>query len=541
VSAPPPVHFLLVDDLEANLLALEGMLRRDGLELLKARSGAEALELLLRYDVALALIDVQMPEMDGFEVAELMRGTERTRRVPIIFLTAGSPDHQRRFRGYEAGAVDFLTKPIEPHVLRSKAGVFFELWRERQEVARQRDELKAATAENARLLEETRRTAEALKEADRRKDEFLATLAHELRNPLAPIRNGLEVLRLASDPAAAARTRAMMERQLEHMVRLVDDLLDISRVTSGKVRLRPEPTDLRDAVKVALDAARPAVEAGRHALVVNLPDEPLRLFADPTRLAQAVGNLITNAAKYTPGGGRIEVSAAREGGEAVVRVADNGVGIPPEMLPRVFDLFTQVGKHLDRAQGGLGIGLALVKRLVELHGGGVTAQSEGPGRGSAFTLRLPVAGGPQAEGAAEGAADASAAPPGAAAGTERSRRVLVVDDNADAAETLAEWLALRGHEVRTAQSGNEALEAAPQFRPEVVFLDIGLPGMSGYDVARRLRQAGGCSGAVFVALTGWGTDEDRRRSEEAGFALHLVKPIENAKLDAVFAGLAPRG
>jgi signal transduction histidine kinase len=536
VSAPP-VHFLLVDDLEANLLALDGMLRRDGLVLLKARSGRDALEMLLRHDVALALIDVQMPGMDGFELAELMRGTERTRRVPIIFLTAGAPDTQRRFRGYEAGAVDFLTKPVEPHVLRSKADVFFELWRERQEVARQRDELKAATAENARLLEETRRTAEALREADRKKDEFLATLAHELRNPLAPIRNGLEVLRLASDPASVARTRAMMERQLEHMVRLVDDLLDISRVTSGKVRLRPESTDLRDAVKVALDAARPAVEAGRHALKVDLPDQPLRLFADPTRLAQAVGNLITNAAKYTPGGGRIAVRVAREGGEAVVRVADNGVGIPPEMLPRVFDLFTQVGKHLDRAQGGLGIGLALVKKLIELHGGRVSAESEGSGRGSTFTLRLPVGSGPTSE---EPGAPTSEAP-GASPGTERGRRVLVVDDNADAAETLAEWLALRGHEVRTAQSGGEALEAAPQFRPEVVFLDIGLPGMSGYDVARRLREVEGCSGALFVALTVWGSDEHRRQSEEAGFALHLVKPVENAKLDSVFAGLTPRG
>ena len=221
------------------MLALDALLRRDGLVLLKAKSGPDALELLLAHEVALALVDVQMPEMDGFELAELMRGTDRTRRVPIIFLTAGSPDQQRRFRGYDAGAVDFLYKPIEPHVLRSKADVFFELWRERQEVARQRDELKLATAENARLLEETRRTADALREADRRKAEFLAVLAHELRNPLAPLRNGLQILNLAHTADSAARARAMMERQLGHLVRLVDDLLDISRVTSGKVRPAP--------------------------------------------------------------------------------------------------------------------------------------------------------------------------------------------------------------------------------------------------------------------------------------------------------------
>ncbi len=533
MSTPPPVHFLLVDDLEANLLALEGMLRRDGLELLKARSGPEALELLLKYDVALALIDVQMPGMDGFEVAELMRGTERTRRVPIIFLTAGNPDHQRRFRGYEAGAVDFLTKPIEPHVLISKAGVFFELWRERQEVARQRDELRAATAENTRLLEETRRTAEALREADRRKDEFLATLAHELRNPLAPIRNGLEVLRLATDPTAVSRTRAMMERQLDHMVRLVDDLLDMSRVTSGKVRLRPESTDLRDAVRVALDAARPAVDAGQHTLIVNLPDEPLRIFADPTRLAQAVSNLITNAAKYTPNGGRIEVTAAHVGSEMIIRVVDTGVGIPPEMLPRVFDLFTQVGKHLDRAQGGLGIGLALVKRLVELHGGHVSAESSGLSNGSTFTLHLPTR---DTLSVSETGTDGQAVN-ATSSGGERGCRVLIVDDNTDAAESLAEWLKLRGHDARTAASGEEALVTAQQFPPEVVFLDIGLPGMSGYEVARAMRGIAGCAGTTFIALTGWGSDGDRHRSEEAGFALHLVKPVDHARLDAIFREL----
>ncbi|MFO0847565.1 MAG: response regulator [Gemmataceae bacterium] len=533
MSQAAPVHFLLVDDLEENLIALDGLLRRDGLVLLKARSGPEALELLLTHEVALALIDVQMPDMNGFELAELMRGTERTRRVPIIFLTAGDPDRTRRFRGYDAGAVDFLTKPIEPHVLRSKADVFFDLWRERHEVARQRDELRAATAENARLLAETRRTADALKEADRRKDEFLATLAHELRNPLAPLANGLQLMRLSQAPEVVARARGMMERQLGHLVRLVDDLLDISRVTSGKVRLRPEAIDLRAAVEAAVETSRPQVEAGRHALEVRLPDHPLPLHADPMRVSQVVANLLTNAAKYTPDGGRITVTADREGGRAVVRVADTGIGIPADMLPRVFDLFTQVGKHLDRAQGGLGIGLALVKRLVEMHGGEVTAESAGAGHGSTFTVRLLLADPGQAEGGGGGQEGSAAG----AAPRPRGRRVLVVDDNTDAAESLAMLLGLSGHETAVAYDGPTAVAMARTYHPDVVFLDIGLPGMSGYEVARSLRADGCGPGTVLVALTGWGSDDDRRQSRAAGFDYHLTKPVDGTQLDALFAAI----
>jgi signal transduction histidine kinase len=534
MSDAPAVKFLLVDDREGNLTALDALLRRDGLVLLRAGSGPEALELLLAHEVALALVDVQMPGMDGFELAELMRGTERTRRVPIIFLTAAEPDRQRRFRGYEAGAVDFLTKPIEPHVLRSKADVFFELWRERQAVARQRDELEAATAENARLLAETRRTAEALREADRRKDEFLATLAHELRNPLAPIANGLQVLRLAASPDAVAKARDMMGRQLGHLVRLVDDLLDISRVTSGKVRLRLEPVDLRAAVEAAVETSRPLVEAGRHELAVVLPDGPLPLHADPTRVAQVVANLLTNAAKYTPDDGRIAVAAAREGGWAVVRVTDSGIGIPADMLPKVFDLFTQVGKHLERSQGGLGIGLALVKRLVEMHGGTVAAESDGQGLGSTFTVRLPLAADP-AGAVAPAAGGGGTAPP---AGRKEPRRVLVVDDNEDAADSLALLLEMTGHRTAVAHTGPQAVEVAKAFRPEVIFLDIGLPGMNGYEVASALRRDECCSGAVFVALTGWGTEDDRRRSREAGFDHHLTKPVEHAHLEGLLDTIA---
>ncbi|MFN8389416.1 MAG: response regulator [Bdellovibrionota bacterium] len=526
------VKFLLVDDLEENLLALEGILRRKGLELLKARSGPEALELLLVHEIALALMDVQMPGMDGFELAELMRGTERTRRVPIIFLTAGIADQQRRFRGYDAGAVDFLTKPIEPHVLRSKADVFFDLWLERHEVARQRDVLHAATAENARLLEETRRTALELKEADRRKDEFLATLAHELRNPLAPLANGLKLMQLAAgDANTIGRARDMMERQLAHLVRLVDDLLDVSRVSTGKIRLRLDQIDLRTAVEAAIEATKPSIESGGHRLTVQLPKAPLWVKADETRAAQIVGNLLTNAGKYTPSGGDIFLSLEEFDGCACIKVRDTGIGIPQEMLPRIFDLFTQIGGELDRSQGGLGIGLALVKRLVGLHGGSVEAESPGRDQGSTFTVRIPLA-----------VHTEKPAPhcPFTPETELRHCKFLIVDDNADGAESLALLLRLDGHDTRVAHSGPEALSAAEELKPDAVFLDIGLPGMNGFEVAAALRERPFGRSATLVAVTGWGSAEDRRRTHEAGFDFHLTKPVEAQQLQAVIEKLGEK-
>ncbi len=514
MSTTRPVYFLFVDDREENLLALEALLRREGVEILKARSGPEALELLLVHEVGLALIDVQMPGMDGFELAELMRGTARTRRVPIIFVTAGSGDVQRRFRGYEAGAVDFLTKPIEPDVLRSKAEVFFEL-------ARQRDELRAAAEENARLVE-------SLRDADRRKDEFLAVLAHELRNPLAPIRTGLQLLRMAPAPEVAPPARDVMERQLTHMVRLIDDLLDVSRISRGRIALRRERVTVRSVVDLAVEGSRPFLEAGRHTFLARVPEEPLELEADPTRMAQVISNLLTNAARYTPSGGRIELTVERDADRAVIRVTDNGLGIPPEMLPKVWEMFTQVNRKLERSQGGLGIGLSLVRRLVELHGGTATAESEGLLRGSTFTVRVPLATTPAARPPSPDPVE-RAAPEG--------RRILVVDDNVDAAESLSILLQMSGHEVRTAHDGEAALAMVGAFRPEVVFCDIGMPGMDGYEVARRLRaleqgpraEAGR---AVLVALTGWGSADDKRLAREAGFDHHLTKPIEVTDVEA---------
>lgn len=519
-----PVHFLLVDDLEENLLALEALLRRESLVLLKARNGNDALEMLLRYDVALALVDVQMPGMDGFELAELMRGTERTRRVPIIFLTAGTADRRRRFRGYEAGAVDFLHKPLEPDILRGKAEVFFDLYRQRQEVARQRDELKAATEENARLLKESRQYAKALEEADQRKDDFIALLAHELRNPLAPIRNGLQVMRIAAgNPAAVSQARDMMDRQLLHMVRLVDDLLDVSRITRNKMDLRRAPVLLADVVNSAIESARPLIDAAKHELTVSLPPEAVYLNADMTRLAQVLNNLLTNSAKYTEQGGHIWFTAEREEDHVVLAVRDDGIGIPAESLPTIFDMFSQVDRTIERSSGGLGIGLALVKGLVEMHGGTVEASSPGPGKGSTLKVRLPILAHHEAT-----VANAEAGTPGAVAG---ARRILVVDDNVDSATSMALILRLSGNEVWTACDGLEAVNAVEQFRPDVILMDVGMPRLNGYEATRRIRQLPAGQSPIIVALTGWGQEADKLQSREAGCDGHLVKPVDLEALE----------
>ena len=382
-----------------------------------------------------------------------------------------------------------------------------------------------------------RRAAEsALKHADRRKDEFLATLAHELRNPLAPIRTGLQILNLSRDAAVVVRTREMMERQLCHMVRLIDDLLDVSRITSGKVTLRKEQVLLSAVAETAVEASRPFIEASGHALKLTMPEEPVWLAADPTRLAQVITNLLTNAAKYTPERGCIELSASLEGGEVFIRVSDTGLGIPPGMLAEVFEMFTQVNRTLERSQGGLGIGLALVKRLVEFHGGTITAESPGLGQGSTFTVRLPLVDDCASRTVKQSTAETPSVQP-----PMSGRRVLVVDDNVDGAESLASMLQIGGHEIRTAHTGPAALDAARPFNPEVVFLDIGLPGMNGYEVARRLRQEPSLRGAVLVALTGWGSDDDKRQSKEAGFDFHLTKPVELTAIQGILSRVVADG
>ncbi len=451
-QSSPIVNFLLVDDRESNLVALETLLRREGLICLKASSGADALEHLLKHDVALALIDVQMPDMDGFELAELMRGSERTRRIPIVFLTADSGNQQRRFRGYETGAVDFLQKPIEPDILRSKASVFFDLYCQRQEVARQRDELAKINQQNASLLEETRQFAAALQEADRRKDEFIATLAHELRNPLAPILSGIQVLGIPSTTAneqqEAAEICEIVERQVHHMVRLVDDLLEVSRITIGKITLQESQIDLSDVVKNAVETSSPMIQAANHKLQLIMPDKSVMVNGDMVRLTQVVANLLNNASKYTPEGGQISIKLSTNDNHATLAIKDSGVGIPPEMLDKVFEMFTQINRHLKRAQGGLGIGLTLVKRLVELHGGDVYVTSNGENQGAEFTVSLPLV---QQEGADVGM------PQMFGVATFEGQRVLVIDDNVDALHSLQRLLTVVGHQVAVANSGTSGV------------------------------------------------------------------------------------
>ncbi|HEY2909428.1 MAG TPA: ATP-binding protein, partial [Gemmataceae bacterium] len=380
----------------------------------------------------------------------------------------------------------------------------------------------AVAIENARLYGE-------LREQDRRKDEFLALLAHELRNPLAPIRNGLQVLRLAgADADAGAPTRAMMERQLAHMVRLIDDLLDVSRISTNKMELRRSRVLLADALSSAVETARPAIEEAGHELTLALPQEPVYLNADLTRLAQIFGNLLSNSAKYTAHGGSIRLAAERHGQQIEVSVHDNGIGIPAESLPNIFDMFSQVDRSIERATGGLGIGLALVKGMVEMHGGTVSAASPGIGKGSTFTVRLPVA-----EEAAEENRETSSEEP--AAKKSPRRRILVVDDNLDSAASMAMMLTMTGNEVRTAHDGLEAVAAARDFHPQAVLMDVGMPRLNGYEAARRIRELPDGQSVIIIALTGWGQEADKVLSKEAGCNGHLVKPVSLADLEKVLA------
>jgi signal transduction histidine kinase/ActR/RegA family two-component response regulator len=387
------------------------------------------------------------------------------------------------------------------------------------------------TALTTAMLSESLRAAQRRAEAaDRRKDEFLAILAHELRNPLAPISMGLELLRLPGvDAGTREWTQEVMRRQVQHLVRLVDDLLDVSRITRGKVELRQQVVELRDVVAAALETVQPLIEEKHHELVVSLPEESTTILVDPVRIAQVIGNLLSNAARYTPPGGRIWLSGEQSGGIATIRVRDTGIGIAPDMLPRVFELFAQA--QTQGGQGGLGIGLTLVRSLVEMSGGTVEARSPGLGKGSEFVVRLPLVRADQAP---------EAARRGLCRGEQvRARRAFVVDDNADAAATLAELLRRDGHEVHTFSDGDSAVESAATIAPDVVLLDIGMPEMDGLEVARRLREMPAMAAALLIAVTGWGQEADRRRTQEAGFDHHLVKPIDTDALRQLLAGCGP--
>jgi signal transduction histidine kinase/DNA-binding response OmpR family regulator len=678
------VNILVVDDLADKRLAFQVVLEELGQNVVMADSGAGALRELLAREFAVILLDVNMPDIDGIETAELIRQHSKTKHTPIIFVTAYA-DEMQTARGYALGAVDYILSPVIPEILRSKVKVFVELYRAQkraqalvrleaertaaeeatrrseflafasrelgasldldegmerflqmlvpglaeyallsvhvedgalvmacdgappgvkvhsaldafpeplQRAMRQEgktelairasgalphnvryvqvtplksgsrtvavlalgyhssprghpsadqatiDELvsRAAIAfENGRLywnlkreMARTKEAEEKLKEASRRKDEFLAMLSHELRNPLAPIRNAAEVMRrIAPTDAGIVWARDVVERQVTHLAQLVDDLLDVSRITQGKISLKKEPVELGKVIQHSVETARTLLEAKRHHLSVNVSPVPIWVHGDFARLSQVIGNLLNNAAKYTGEGGRIELSASADRGEAQISVRDNGIGIDSALLPHVFELFTQGERSLDRSQGGLGVGLTVVQRLVDLHQGRVEVKSDGIGKGSLFSIILPcISEVPQA--AAE---DSFCALEASRAG----KRVLVVDDNIDAAESIAVFLRLEGHEVRTVGDGPQAVAIAQVFAPQVAVVDIGLPGMNGYEVARRLRLKGTEAPALLIALTGYGQKEDRARSIEAGFDHHFVKPADPRVIQAAIA------
>jgi signal transduction histidine kinase len=670
---------LVVDDLPENILVYQAMLETLGQEVVAAHSGEEALKQVLANEFAVILLDVNMPGLDGFETAALIRKRRRSAHTPIIFITAFA-DELRTNQGYAHGAVDFILSPVVPQILQAKVRVFVELFRMSEEVRRHAEERIALAEERSRreAAEEANRRlgflahaggvigqsldavatardvlrlvvprladrallvhreevgspwqgiearvesgvivseplasweklpavwretiekvaespgaspaidaarspygepqtlilplcgrdrtfgvlvlvcssaerpwagpdltmVEALAQrcgialdnarlyndvqhADRQKNEFLSMLAHELRNPLAPIRSAVDVLRLReTGQPDVSWARDIIDRQVTHLVRLVDDLLDVSRITRGKIRLEPERLQVAEIVSAAVETSRPLIEAGGHKLRVALPEQPVELLGDRTRLAQVLANLLNNSAKYTPPGGSIELESGIEEGELSIRIRDSGVGIPPDMLLKVFDLFTQVERGLDRSQGGLGIGLTLVRKLVEMHGGSVGVTSAGTGKGSEFTVRLPLL---------AGHAHSARPTPAArcASGESRTLRVLIVDDNADAANTLSKYFQLSGHDTRVVYDGLEAMSAAHEFLPSAIILDLGLPGIDGLSLARELRKQPATSAVPLIAVSGYGQSEHLHSTREMGFDCHFAKPVEASLL-----------
>jgi signal transduction histidine kinase/DNA-binding response OmpR family regulator len=666
-----PINILIVDDEPKNLTVLETVLDHPGYRLVRAESADEALLALVSKEFALLILDIRMPGMSGLELAQMVKARKRTARIPIIFLTAYYGEDENVLEGYDIGAVDYLQKPVNPTVLRSKVEVFADLHRHEYALALANSALRAEVSERRhaeeRVLELNRTLEERVRErtialhasdarlrlateaaqigiwswqpdldqlvwendwphkafgvapvtgpmsvsgcvatkihpddhdafveivragterrgrivfegrlllgdgdehwveiigqpmltsgegaaplfgtardvtkrkqaeqsqrdADARKDAFLATLAHELRNPLAPIRAAASILESPGVPAEKlGACRAIIARQVRHMAALLDDLLDISRVSRGKLELKRGSVDLGSALEEAIESAQPLIAAKRHQLKYSPLDPPITITADRVRLIQIVTNLLTNAAKYTDEGGEIDLEASLAEDGLRLRICDNGIGMSATTLPRVFDMFTQGAGSERRAEGGLGIGLALARGLVELHGGRLDAYSAGLAQGSQFTIWLPVTA------AFPDTTAARASRPGPPIAPSRPRRILIADDNRDAATTLAHFLSLSGHEVVTANSGPEALAEILRGRPEALVLDIGLPGMTGYEIAKRVRQEPWGPKALLIAVTGFGQDRDRRQALAAGFDHHLTKPIEPVALENILA------
>ncbi len=517
------VSILLVDDEPRNLDALEAILGDEGYNLLRADGADRALHLLLANEVAAIVLDIKMPGVSGFELAKMIKGTRKYRQIPIVFLTAYLVDDDDVAAGYGAGAVDYLTKPIKPQILRHKIAVFAELFRKTRALAELNDTLEERVRARTAELEASEA---ALRAADVKKDDFLAVLAHELRNPLAPLRTGLDLLlQQPGMPEAANHTLAVMNRQLAHMVRLIDDLLDVSRISRGALDLKPEHVELGAIIRDAVETCKPFLDRREQTIHVETPT-PVIAYVDAARVSQVIANILNNASKYTPMRGAVTIVLAQEGDRGMIRVTDTGVGISPDKLDRVFDMFTRIDRTIADSNRGLGIGLALARKLAEMHGGTVTAASAGEGLGTTITVSLPVANGVAT--ATEPKVISHARAP-AGVGLD----ILVIEDNDDNADMLVEWLQTLGHSVKIARSGPTGLALVKETRPELVLCDIGLPGMDGIEVCRSVRQLDDAPQPIMVALSGWGMAEDRRRTKEVGFDHHLVKPVAPDKLYAL--------
>ena len=491
---------LNVDDNEGARYAKSRILVHAGLRVIEASNGRDAITMARTDSPDLILLDVKLPDINGLEVCRRLKGDPATQAILILQTSASYIDSADKIRALEDGADNYLVEPIEP------------------------DELIA----NVKALLRLGRVEYELREMDRRKDEFLATLAHELRNPLGPIRTALQLLRRLDPevPPAQASARDTIQRHTDHLVRLVDDLLDVARISQGKISLRHEPVCLRTVIHNAVETCTQFIENKGHVLEVTLPDESIQVNGDQVRLSQIMANLLLNAAKFTPAGGLIVLEASVQGSNARIRVTDNGIGIEPESLEAIFNLFSQHGHLNDQVQDGLGIGLSLVKTLVQLHGGSVSAKSDGPGQGSTFEIVLPVL-------TRDSSIDTGESEQPITAPVSGPKKILIVDDNADAADTLAQLLAMAGHSVKTAYTGKQAIDIAGQFQPELIFLDIGLPDLSGYEVGAKLRALPNIRPFTLVALTGYGQEQDRKNAFESGFDEHFAKPVDFEKLGSL--------
>ncbi len=565
-SEPPvePGHILVVDDRPRNLQAIELSLQEYEHRMVRASSGEEALRLLLQRDFSLILLDVQLPDMNGFQVAEMVRSRERSRDIPIIFVTAFSQTDSDVLQGYALGAVDFLFKPIVPEVLRAKVSVLLALQERTAEVSyqaallraherrehvrameserrlweeetlrrqmeferRRADELERAVNELERTEAKLNHSNQALEELDRRKNEFLAYLAHELRNPLAPLAAGLELVaeELPTTASEAQRAHEAMDRQLSHLTRLVDDLLDVARINSDRIELDCHPIALSRVIEQAVQTSDPLLRKREQQLVVDVEqsDKPIEVLGDTVRLTQVLSNLLNNASRYSPPGSRIDLRLHAEGDEVCLTVSDEGCGISGELLPRVFEMFVRS----QNESGGLGVGLSLVDRLVRLHGGRVEATSDGLNEGATFTVWLPR----------QNVSHQSEAPPREIdASRLRDVRVVVVEDSDDIRDLVRLALERRGLSVYTASDGEAGVALILKQRPDIAVIDLGLPQLTGCEVAEQVRKVHGPESIRLIAMTGYGQAEDRDRAKKAGFDAHLVKPVRPRRLVEVIA------